>query len=110
MKQLISIAAIFLMFLVGCTKDVNINSPIENPTAGEGTEKVLTEFFALNAPEEADPEIDTSTVSQVKIINGTIGGVLSIDQNVVSNDGRIVHVKAQFQVSPGAFTGTKQFP
>ena len=107
MKKLISITAIFLMFLVGCSKEVNINSPIENQTTSEGTEKIFGEYFALEAPKEADPEIDTSTVSQVKIINGTIGGVLSIDQNVVSSDGRIVHVNAQFQVSPGAFTGTQ---
>lgn len=30
MKQLLSITAIFLMFFVGCSKDVNINSPIED--------------------------------------------------------------------------------
>ena len=107
MKQLLSITAIFLMFLVGCSKDVNINSPIENQTTIEGTEKIFEEFFALDAPEEADPATDTSTVSKVKEIDGTIGGILSIDQNVVSSDGRIVHVKAQFQVSPGAFTGNQ---
>ena len=89
MKQLISIAAVLMVLFVGCSKDVNINSPIESPTHSEVT------------------EIDTSTVSRVKEIDGTIGGVLSIDQNVVSSEGRIVNVKAQFQVSPGAFTGSQ---
>ncbi len=107
MKQLISIAAIFLIFLAGCSKDVNINGPIELQTTNGGTEKIIGEYFALEAPIEADPEIDTSTVSEVKEIDGTIGGVLSIDQNVVSNDGRIVNVKARFQVTPGAFTGNQ---
>ena len=51
----------------------------------------------------------TLTVSRVKEIDGTIGGILSIDQNVVSSDGRIVHVKAQFQVSPVHSPVTKQF-
>lgn len=105
MKKLISVTAIILIFLVGCSKDVNINSPIENQTTHKGTEKIIGEYFVLEAPVEADPEVGTSTVSEVKEIDGTIGGVLSIDQNVVSHDGRIVQVKAQFQVSPGAFTG-----
>lgn len=105
MKKLLSIAVIFLMFFVGCSNEVNINSPIENQANGEGTEKVLINLDALNAPEEADPEIDTSTVSNVKVINGTTGGEISVIRNVVNSSGEIVQINAKFNVTPGAFSG-----
>ena len=41
------------MFLVGCSKEVNINSLIENPIASEGTEKIFGEYFGASRPERS---------------------------------------------------------
>ncbi len=51
MKQLLSIAAILLMLLIGCSKDVNI-TVLFKIKRYENNAKVIKQFYALVAPEE----------------------------------------------------------
>lgn len=95
MKYLLSITAIFLMFFIGCSKDVNINSPIESDAA-----QILNKG--------GNPSnLPLRFVSISKEINGATGGMLSINQNALSSEGRVIEVDAQFQLQSGAFVGTQ---
>ena len=103
MKKLISITAIFLTFFVGCSNQENsITSPIS--TDGDQFAKPqILDAATLTTVKEATTNLVTTT----KVINGTIGGKLFVEQEVLNSEGRIVYTYSEFIVSAGAFDGTE---
>ena len=49
MKQLISIAAVLMVLFVGCSKDVNINSPVQDQVTEEFVTRTVPEGLGVNA-------------------------------------------------------------
>jgi hypothetical protein len=96
MKKLLSIAAVFLMFFVGCSKDVNINGPVNDQ---------LTEQFVTREVQEGLNVNTTFTVS--KIIDGSKGGSMFIGDYLSAKNGKQDYVYASLTFPAGAFSGTK---
>ena len=102
MKKLLSIIAVFLMFLVGCSNQENsITSPVSSD--GGQFDKPTITTLELTTVKEAVTNLVTTT----KAIDGAIGGKLFFEQEVLSSEGRIVYAYSEFIVSPGAFEGTQ---
>jgi hypothetical protein len=102
MKGFLSIVGILLIFVLGCSNQENsITSPISSNT--EQFDKVTLQTLDLNTVDEIVNKLATTT----KIIDGTLGGTISLVQNVVNSEGREVQVDACFRITPGAFNGTQ---
>ena len=102
MKVLLSIVEMLLMFLVGCSNQENsITSPISPNT--EQFDKVTLQTLELNTVDETVNKLVTTT----QVVDGTLGGTISLIQNVISIEGREVSVDASIKISKGAFIGTK---
>jgi len=95
MKQLLSITAIFLMFFVGCSNNEN---NITDPTAN---------FDHLGKDASTSSTLPIQFATTAKAIDGSVGGELEIQQNVLSSEGRIVEVHSLFEIPAGAFAGTQ---
>lgn len=95
MKKLLSIIIIFLMFLVGCSNESsNIVAPVEQSSQQLSKESLLNLLPLSNI---------LGTVT--KTINGLLGGIIQLEQNILDSDGRVINAKAKFEVEPGAFLG-----
>ncbi len=102
MKKLVTITAIFLMFLVGCSNQENsIVSP--NSTNVEQSAQVDLNDQTMTKVDET--VIESGTVN--KIIDGAAGGTISLKQNILSKDGQVVQVNADFEIPAKAFDGTQ---
>jgi hypothetical protein len=99
-KKILSITAIFLMFFVGCSNnESNISGPPTNDNQLSKNRLELTNLIS-------DP-LPIKYVITNKEIDGTKGGLLSFEQDALNSEGTVVHVYAEFEVSPGAFVGTQ---
>lgn len=96
MKQLLSITAIFLMFFVGCSKDVNINSPVEKQTTQEVVTREVPEGLSVNA-----------TYSVTKEIDGNTGGFMYYGDFSQAQNGTKGKVYAACYFPAGSFSGKK---
>ena len=96
MKKLLSIAAVLMVLFVGCSKDVNINSPIENQTKEEFVSRTSSEGLNVNAQ---------YTVS--KVIDGSKGGSLFYGDFTQTQSGNTAHVYASCYFPAGSFSGVK---
>jgi len=96
MKQLLSIAAVLMILFVGCSKDVNINSPVQDQVTEEFVTRTVPEGLGVNA---------TYTVS--KVIDGSKGGMITYGDLMQAQSGNTKQVYASCYFPAGAFVGTK---
>lgn len=96
MKKLISIAAVLLVLFVGCSKDVSINSPVQEQVTEEFVTRTVPEGLGVNA---------TYTVS--KVIDGSKGGMIYYGDLMQAQSGNTQQVYAACYFPAGAFVGTK---
>ncbi len=96
MKRLLSIAAVLMVLFVGCSKDVNINSPVQDQVTEEFVTRTSPEGLSVNA---------TYTVS--KEIDGSKGGMISYGDFSQASRGNTAYVYAACYFPAGAFVGTK---
>jgi hypothetical protein len=105
-KRLLSIATMFLMISVGCTNQENsITGPAVTEVDQDAkTSKTLSTLDVefLRTPKNV---IATKFVTISKSINGVLGGMLSLNQDVYNTERNLVHVNANFQIPTGAFVG-----
>jgi hypothetical protein len=102
MKKLLTISTIILLFFVGCSnQENNLTSPINSDHEQLGKIKLTSTLSNTLGLAESN------IVSTTQIINGALGGLLSFEQDAVNSEGKLVHVYAQFQISPGAFIGSQ---
>jgi hypothetical protein len=80
------------MFLVGCSNQEN---NVTGPTTND------TQFSKVTL---SDP-LPIQFATTIKAIDGSIGGKITMVQNVLSSEGRIVQVNSEFEVTAGAFVG-----
>lgn len=95
MKYLLSITAIFLMFFIGCSKDVNINSPIEDQV--EQPNWIVS--LSLN-----DLAVNTIHSASV-LIDGAKGGDVQIRKDVPGGPFGKVHIDSRLHINSGSFVG-----
>lgn len=105
-KKYISVTAIFLMFVIGCSNEMNINNPTDSNFISEEFVPIVGEEQALLAAIE-DSQIDSLSASDIKEINGITGGVISIVKDVMNSTGEIVKVNARFSITAGAFDSSR---
>lgn len=97
MKKLLSIAAIFLMFFVGCSNQENsITEPITDNYAQTSSANILSLEKST---------VPTITVSQ--LIDGAVGGYVKLSGDYVDAQGRLMNVEAALFFPQGAFQGTE---
>jgi hypothetical protein len=95
MKRLLALLTVLIVMIIGCSNNDSITSPVSSNikqlSTGELTLSKLPMRFA--------------SVSQV--IDGNEGGLFLINQEIMSTEGRVVKVDAQFEIPMGAFTGSQ---
>lgn len=96
MKRLLSIIAVLMLLFVGCSKDMNINSPQNN--------QVTEEFVTRTSPEGLNVNAQY-TVS--KVIDGSKGGMIYYGDLMQAQSGNTQQVYAACYFPAGAFSGTK---
>ena len=96
MKQLLSIAAVLMVLFVGCSKDVNINSPVQDQVTEEFVTRTVPEGLGVNA---------IYTVS--KVIDGSKGGLITYGDYNQAISGNTQQVYAACYFPAGAFVGTQ---
>jgi hypothetical protein len=96
MKQILSITAIFLMFLVGCSNDVNINNPIGDPVKEEFVTRGNLGGLQLNKSLTISREID-----------GKSGGFLFVGDILAAQNGNMGSIYAACYFPSGSFSGKK---
>ena len=96
MKKVLSVAAVLMVLFVGCSKDVNINSPVQDQV----TEEFVTRTGSQGLSSEA-------TFSTSKVIDGSKGGLLQIGDQWTTQSGKQGSVYAYLYFPAGAFSGIK---
>jgi len=100
MKKLLSAAVVLIALFVGCSNQEN---NITGPTKNANQFSDVTINSNLKTSDPLPVQFATTTQS----IDGSIGGTIILQQNVLSSEGQIVQVNAQFEVAAGAFPGTQ---
>ena len=96
MKKILSVAAVLMVLFVGCSKDVNINSPVQDQVTEEFVTRTSSEGLNVNAQ---------YTVS--KVIDGSKGGLIYYGDFSQAQSGNTEKVYASCYFPAGAFVGTK---
>lgn len=106
MKQLIRITVMFLALLVGCSKDVDINTPIQNQTSDEYVTRIEVDGTLYKGSSSKNtPVLKAYTVS--KEIDGSKGGIITYGNYEQAKSGTTAHVYAACYFPAGAFSGKK---
>ncbi|NWF90178.1 MAG: hypothetical protein HXY50_12050 [Ignavibacteriaceae bacterium] len=104
MKKYISIIAVLSLFVIGCSEQSSINSPVDNVNTAEPN--------WITLPQPDGMQINTD-LTVCKSINGAVGGTLETGTSYVATARTSslasvrVTVKAKIVFSPGAFVGKK---
>jgi hypothetical protein len=93
MKKLLSITAIFLMFLVGCSNEQN---NITAPTTG---------INELSKGEAVTTSFSEPIVSVSQLIDGAVGGWITLSKSYLNEQGRLMSVDASVFFPQGSFEG-----
>ena len=96
MKKSIFVLGVFIMLFAGCSKDLNINNPVNNQSADEFVTREDLGGLRLNK---------SFTVS--KEINGSQGGYLFTGNQFISENGTKGSIYAACFFPSGAFSGTQ---
>jgi len=96
MKKLLSVLTVFTLLFIGCSNDVNINSPADNQTTEEVVTRDVPDGLQINT---------LFTVS--KDINGALGGSLFTGNIIETKNGKSGSVYGSLSFLAGAFSGTK---
>jgi len=97
MKQLLSIAAILLMFFVGCSEESIVNS---NPTSAQ------KDYKLIKLPASTGLQVN-NIYSDTKQIEGSQGGSLSLQGSYSGGPFGTVTVNATLEFPEGSFSGSK---
>ena len=95
MKKLISIAAVLMVLFVGCSKDVNINSPVQDQVTEEFVTRTVPEGMLVN-----------TLFSVSKVIDGAVGGYLNIGDQYATQSGKKGSIYAACIFPAGSFSGS----
>lgn len=106
MKKLLPIAVLFTIFFVGCSnQESTLTGLDENELSNSPKKTKVTSMLELESVRTPQSILPTKLVSITMNINGLIGGVLNINQDVYNTERNIVHVNANFSMPAGAFVG-----
>ena len=105
MKKYISIIVLLSLFVIGCSEQISVNSPVDTNT---------TEPNWITLPQAAGMHVNTEW-TQSKTINGTVGGYLeagiSYLKAIDAKTSQLVNVKtsivANIKFAAGAFIREK---
>ena len=95
MKKILSITAIFVMFLVGCS---NQDNNVTGPTNGINE---LSKELAV-ATSASEPIVSVS-----QLIDGVVGGWVRLSNEYIDPAGRLMKVDAALFFPQGSFNGTE---
>jgi hypothetical protein len=96
MKQLLSIAAVLMVLFVGCSK---MKDSITGP---------LSMSAQVTNGDLAKSGMPIKSVMTSKLVDGSQGAFIFMNESVLSSEGRVVNISAQIGIPAGAFTGSQE--
>lgn len=111
MKSILSLALIGFLIFSGCEnfQDPNLSSSHlkKGSVNSNGQVQDPGKFDIIPLPEKSPIYLD-SLFSVTKIINGLLGGVITLDETYISKEGKLVTILVEMVFPPLSFSGQRE--